>query len=479
MKKFFLFLLPALFAFSPESQTQNLPNASFESWTQQFYYSDPVNFWTTNFQAYFSGAGPTVTKTTDAYAGLYAVKLESVSVDSGILPGAIAIGSPGPGGFAGGFPFNEIPDTLSGFVKYSISPGDTGFLFVILSVNGSPIATGIYHFTGEQNAYTEFKVPINSFLPVQPDTLQFLAGTSQNFDNPPANNFIYLDELQFTGSLEPFPNGGFENWNDIASDEPDGGWFTSNLFNTPGDPGVTKTADAHSGNYAIRLENKPILFGPVGTFVIFGELGPNGPVGNFPLLNLPKKITGFYKYAPMGNDSSLFLTLFSKWNAATQVSDSIAGLRISLPPAANYTAFELPFDFDWPAQPDTMMFGFSPSFIDNDTSVSVIGSVLQVDELAIEFVSGVVARLDQYLTLINAFPNPAGDFLQLDFALANQTPLKIVIFDARGKEIKIFDAGVRNGSVSILLPTGDLRPGSYFYSIITERGEFTGKFISK
>ncbi|MEK7254728.1 MAG: T9SS type A sorting domain-containing protein [Bacteroidota bacterium] len=478
MKQLSYLFIITIALFYSVAQAQNIPNSGFENWTQQFYFSDPVNFWTTNFQSYFSGAGPNAIKTTDAYSGNFALRLEGVAIDTNVLPGAAAIGNPGPDGFSGGYPYNELPDSLAGYAKYNVAPGDSAFVLVLFSVGGSPIAASIQQFTGNQAAWSPFKIPIASFLPVEPDSFIFLVSTSQNFDSATAGNLLILDELHFIGSATPFPNGGFENWTDVISEEPDGGWLTSNFFNSFSEPSVTKTSDAYSGNYAIRLENKPTLGGPPNSFAILGDLSPEGPPhGGFPLVNQPIKISGYYKYSPLGADSSIFIASFSKWNSGSQQTDSLGTVTISLPAAGAYTYFEIPFDTAWTAQADTMLFGFSPSYLDVDSASITLGSLLQVDELALEFVSGVVVRLSDYLSLVDAFPNPASNVLHLNFALAEQTPIHAMIFNEEGKNIKSFDAGIKRGEVHLALPVNDLNAGHYFFSILTERGRWSGKFI--
>jgi Secretion system C-terminal sorting domain len=478
MKKFLLFF-PAVFLFTwADLSAQTVPNGDFENWTQQFYFSEPDFFWTTNVQAYFSGAGANVTKSTDAYAGTYALKLEAVAVDTSVAPGAIGLGTPGPSGFVGGYPYTELPDTLTGYAKYNIAPGDTAFMLVIFMAGGSPFSVASQPFTGVQDAYAQFKLPITTVLPVEPDTFQFFLATSANFDSAVAGNVLYMDGLSFIGASAPFPNGGFEDWTDVASEEPDGGWITSNIFNIGGAPSVTKTSDATSGNYAIRLENVPSFFGPPSSFALLGELGEEDPTGGFPLLNTPKMISGFYKYAPAGPDSSFFFAGFSKWNPVTSQTDSIAEVEFSMPPTAEYTLFELPFDVDWTAVPDTMLFGFAPSNVGEDSTIATLGSILQVDNLTIEFVSGVTFPLEEYLSLVKAFPNPARDFIALHFSVAESTPLQVVIYDGNGKERAFYDLGVQSGEVSFEVPVAGLPPGSYIYSIVTEKGPFHGKFIA-
>jgi hypothetical protein len=205
-------------------------------------------------------------------------------------------------------------------------------------------------------------------------------------------------------------------------------------------------------------------------------LGNDDPEGGFPIPNTPKKISGYYKYSPVGADSSIFIAQFSKWNQATQQSDSIANIKVSLPPANTYTFFEIPLNIVWTAQPDTMLLGFAPSYLDNDTPTVTLGSILQIDALELEFVSGIIVQLDRYPAFVNAFPNPASDFLNLSFDLSIQTPVVVVVHDGSGRTLRTYDAGWRSGAVDIALPVGEFNAGTYFYSIQTQKGIFNGKF---
>jgi len=123
------------------------------------------------------------------------------------------------------------------------------------------------------------------------------------------------------------------------------------------------------------------------------------------------------------------------------------------------------------------LFGFAPSFVDDDSASITEGSMLQVDALTIEFVSGVTFPLGEYLSHVKAFPNPARDYFHLQFSVINSTPLQVRIFDESGKKQAAYDLGVRNGEVTFDVPLSELLPGCYIYSIVTDKGAFHDKFI--
>ena len=76
-----------------------IPNASFENWTTETdstgIFEEPNSYHTTNNQRYFLPGPDFVTKTTDAYAGTYAlqVKSDSTGAFGTTIPGEAVTGS--------------------------------------------------------------------------------------------------------------------------------------------------------------------------------------------------------------------------------------------------------------------------------------------------------------------------------------------------------------------------------------------------
>ena len=114
------------------AQTQ-LSNGGFESWQNAGTGEDPVDWGSRNQQSQI-GYPVLITKTTDAYAGSYALKLVSDSATvpppagsgtldtlSGVLwLNGVFSGGPPTGGIA----FTDRPDSIRGFVKCNTGGGD-------------------------------------------------------------------------------------------------------------------------------------------------------------------------------------------------------------------------------------------------------------------------------------------------------------------------------------------------------------------
>ena len=64
--------------------------------------------------------------------------------------------------------------------------------------------------------------------------------------------------------------------------------------------------------------------------------------------------------------------------------------------------------------------------------------------------------------MIQLFPNPAGDFIQISGY--DQEPIKVVIYNQTGEQIFIYPC--RSGDY--LIPVGTLKPGFYMARIIAD-----------
>jgi len=137
-------------------------------------------------------------------------------------------------------------------------------------------------------------------------------------------SFIALFSWVCTFAQQQPPNAGFEEWEDVGTvvDEPvnwsslktsDGGEIINN-----GAPQVwEKSTDAHTGNYSVRLENKP-QFGIIanGT-VTTGRIHVHIPIDpelsssftvigddrwSQPCTDRPDSVAGYYKFYPQEDD---------------------------------------------------------------------------------------------------------------------------------------------------------------------------------
>ena len=192
-------------AFTHSSSTPAiLPNHSFENW-DAITYEDPQGWFTLNLYSTLFGAEVSVEKTTDAYSGDYAMKITSkyqpVFDDTIGIALNSEIGDILPGGFA----FNEVPTTISGYYKYSpIVSTDTAMFALFLTrydtVNDSTITVYQQFFQLENQAnYTSFSFDIDTTGLANSgfDSANIILLSSQYAfsGGVPAGSELYIDEL--------------------------------------------------------------------------------------------------------------------------------------------------------------------------------------------------------------------------------------------------------------------------------------------
>ncbi len=163
--------------------TQNIPNPDFENWTTQSTYS--LNGWENKI----SSTGSNVMRTTDVYAGTYAMKLQGYT-QTGT--------NSNNGNWGPTFPVTSTPISLKGFYKFIPQNGDSLDIYIGLWKNGQGVGGGGINSQSTVNTYTPFLVPINynSTPPQVPDSatiqIQF-----RNGNNPRGLSVAYIDNLSF------------------------------------------------------------------------------------------------------------------------------------------------------------------------------------------------------------------------------------------------------------------------------------------
>ncbi|MBI2270180.1 MAG: T9SS type A sorting domain-containing protein [Bacteroidetes bacterium] len=175
--------------------TQQVSNNEFENWTTKNY--DIPGGWEV--------WGDGVTKTTDKYAGSYAIRLETTSDhganSSGITTGQMTQKS-GP---AGGRPYTMMKDTLCGYYKYTSMGSDTANVYISLTNKGTNVGGGAKWLIAATN-YIYFEVPFQAG--VAPDTIR-IDFQSSHWPTQSVNSgsVLFVDNLWLKSS----PLGIFEN----------------------------------------------------------------------------------------------------------------------------------------------------------------------------------------------------------------------------------------------------------------------------
>jgi len=475
MRNFTFYLLGIMLLISATGFAQSISNAGFENWTYYQYFEEPDNFTTTNPYLVMSGLSPNATKTTDAHSGNYALKLQSVETSEDTIFGAAFIGQIGDNSIAGGLPFTQRPDSVTGYAKYDIQFGDTAYLAVLFKKFGAPLGICSLTFIGSESTFAYFSAPVNWFIPIiSPDSL--VAGfTSSTIDNTPMiGSTITFDDIAFVGTGAAFPNGGFENWTELGADEPND-WTTSNLLTiSPSGAGVTKSTDSHSGSFAAKLESKISFNGDSITILTNGTFGDEGPIGGVPLNEFPKTVSGYYKYSPVGPDTALGGLWLYHYDTQTGVTETLYEKLVKLPATSTYTYFEIPvLYYDVPI-PDTINISFAPS--NYDDGFIGIGSTLWIDDLEITYQPFITGVDEKDQNPVAVYPNPAREVIHFKMDQWLKDKPEVQITDAQGNLVK----WIRNDNGSeISVDVNDYPPGLYFYQIKHKGKISSGKFIVK
>jgi hypothetical protein len=368
MKKQLLTLVAA--CASVLATAQSIPNGGFENWNSTSYES-PINFMCANDEGDRPPGNPpyTVTKTTDAYHGSYAIRLTSSVYNGDSLQAWFANGNPGGSPAEGGIPYAQMPTGLRFYYKSNLITGDSAIGIVIFKKSGANLAQYFFKIGDNQSNYTLFNYPFTPALTQTPDTVIFACASSNLFIHGPyPGSMLQVDSISFTGvSSQPANfNGSLEQWQtktrDICL-----GWSGK----------TKKTTDKYSGNYAVQLTTDAPNFGsdPEVGHVNSGIPTQGTTLGGHPYTNQVDTIVFWYKYLPANYPLS---TDSAEVSACFKLNGSYIGCNgKKLGYAGAYTKVEIPFTLG--QAPDTLLL-FAQSSLWPATNSS-IGSDLKIDQL--------------------------------------------------------------------------------------------------
>lgn len=183
--------------------SQILPNPDFEVWEDFTGYEDPESWDTPN--SFTSLAGVTVvSKSEDAYSGMYSALLETKTVfGANVSPGLLTLAdfvvdlTTGQPSFLGGIALSDRVIKLTGQYKYSGADGDSARVFMISFKHpegGSKDTLGIgLGYLHNAEDWTEFTVNMLTFSPVKPDTFNVIIQSSSDVLH--VGSTLYIDDL--------------------------------------------------------------------------------------------------------------------------------------------------------------------------------------------------------------------------------------------------------------------------------------------
>lgn len=262
-------------------------------------------------------------------------------------------------------------------------------------------------------------------------------------------------------------NGGFEKWDTIGLYSQPTDWYTLNPLARFGfDPSTTLSTDAHSGQYAARLETLS------NSSTSYAGLLSSGPVLDknlrpvFDMLPIsftsrPKRLQFYFKSIPKKNDTCAIYLGLTKWNTTTKSSDTIAYASMEFSDSIGaYTLADIAFNYKNNQNPDSM-FVIITSSIDGFNPTE--GSVFLIDDISLIYNNtGIENIVKQNLSV---YPNPAKDILQLDFA--KPTKGQISLQNLLGETLKIANIDASK----MQLDVSELAEGLYLINVLEESGK--------
>ncbi len=472
MSKTVIFFL-AISLISSVGKAQTIQNAGFENWSNQFLYEDPDGYSSSNTVSIAALGQPNALKTTDAYSGSYAVSLETVPTSENPVKGAVYIGDIGEDNIWGGTPFTERADSVTGYVKYNVMPGDTAYVGVLFKKLGQPLGVCLATFLGTQNEYQYFSQPVQWFIPVvSPDTIVVAILSSALFGDAIVGSQLTVDNLSFVGTTGQFPNGDFENWTEYYSEEADN-WISTNIFSkTIGFTPVIKTNDSYEGSLAVQLENMPTYFGDTLAGITNGHFSFDGPVGGMPVVQIPETFSGYYKYSPSSNSVAVAGIKLFRYNSAAGESELLAEDSIILSPAGSYTPFEINVQYNAYPPPDTVNVYFSVTNQYQEKS----GGILVVDDLNMTFKPVGFEEASREMTA-RVFPNPTTNYLFVEAANIKED-INVSLVNVNGVEM-LNNSFSQPDNHIIKIDISSLPSGIYFYILSAGEKQMRGKLVKR
>ncbi len=465
-----LLVLTTLFTLN--SYSQAVSNGSFENWSTITAYEEPDNMATQNIQVYFSTMNGNVVKSTDKVEGNYSVKMTTVIANGDTVSGMVTNSDFGDD-FSGGQAYTLQPDSFYFASKSNILSGDTAIVGVIFKKNGNFIAFGVEKITGTQSSWQNYAVEIMWMVNIQPDTMLFIAASS-DFDGTPKNGSeLYLDDINFGSGNGSLINGGFENWSPKTFEEPTN-WSTFNVVSLFFPPAyAVQSSDAYIGNYALEITTKMINNGEdTLAHVSNGVMKYNNWTGGQRVYNNPMKLSGYYKYAPNGNDSAIVALRSTLWNNITNNRITVQQNLITLGAASSYTYFEIDLSYNaWP-KVDTLGIAFASSNVYNGKANVGVGSKLLLDSLNITYFPVGINEQSENKISISTYPQPAQNEVNFSFE-SNVQQVELLIYNSEGKLIGTHNYSNLN---TLRIETTSYNSGMYFYKIRLDGKLSSGKF---
>jgi hypothetical protein len=258
---------------------------------------------------------------------------------------------------------------------------------------------------------------------------------------------------------QTLPNNGFETWTNATTPT---NWAANYSGTVSGAIPLsfsfgTRTVDAHSGSYALKISptlmpvgniTMPgfVQLGAVGSFNIdlatltalsnldFSSINPDSLGGlrnmiskGVPMSNSPSEVKFWYKFLPDGSDEAMINVMTTKWNSLTNSSEIVASGSTTISGlATQYTEMNVPMTLEG-----------ANSTCDTILVIIVAGGAQAsaateffIDDITLKFNTWGVNEFSS--SDVNVYPNPAKEVATITVKDYTQ-PYQISLYDSFGK----------------------------------------------
>jgi hypothetical protein len=427
MKTKIYIILLGIFACTTIIRAQ-IPNYDFENWSSIDIYDIPTS-WDDLNSTTIGSSIYTVEKGTpgaSAVAGTYFIKLTSKAVSGqGVVPGIAVSGKLNKTTLKpiSGFSFNQRPASLTGNWQYMVysatGVNDSGYIDVKLTRWDGPknkrdtVASIHYSLPGMKMKWKAFTLPLTYVDNANyPDSAVITLSASGI--TPTAKDFLYIDDLAFTGTVAPtvttIPNADFENWINNGTYNSSASWdnlnsvtYASSVYtDEQGTPGASGVA----GTSYLKLTTKTVPgIGVVPGIAVSGILNKTTlqPVSGFAFNQRPASLTGNWQYMVYSdtsvNNFGYVDVKLTRWDPVLKSRNTVASLHYNLPDMVmDWEVFSLPLTYvDNVNYPDSAIITLSASgatptesdylYVDNlafSGTVATDGSLAQIPNYGFE-----------------------------------------------------------------------------------------------
>lgn len=267
---------------------------------------------------------------------------------------------------------------------------------------------------------------------------------------------IALLSFSCAGLTQTIPNGSFEDWVfENGYSDPDG-WVTSNTlsFLYGADYTVTQELPGTNGDYYVKLSVQQVSTTgellPARAFVGDYTFPSAIAVEGFAVDEISTTLTGNYRATPAPGDVTSIACLFTRWNAETDESETIASAELTITePSGDWVDFQLPLTFLSSQLPDSCRI----LLIAGGENLT-LGTTLEVDNLM--FTGNVGIDEASESLPFTLYPNPFIDDFVLDLRKMSGA-CDAIIYDAQGRLAEQF----RQNNVAQQISLSHLAQGLY------------------